>query len=124
MPMRSHLALRPKFLTCSICNELVELETAKIDEDGKPTHEECYVQKVILKRSIRPPPEAGKDPPVSQSIVTFLDSKNAHTVTNCCPVCGSPLEYRQCTFFYAGRTWEFPLAICLDCDPAVPSCDA
>jgi hypothetical protein len=54
MPMRSHLALRPKFLTCSICNEAVELETAKIDAAGKPVHEECYVQK-IGGRTVRPP---------------------------------------------------------------------
>jgi hypothetical protein len=42
MPIRSQLALRPRFLTCSICNELVELETAKTDEIGKSVDEECY----------------------------------------------------------------------------------
>jgi hypothetical protein len=55
MPMRSHLAFRPKFLTCSICNEAVELETAKIDEAGKPVHEECYVQKIGGNKTVRPP---------------------------------------------------------------------
>ncbi len=47
--MRSNLALRRKALTCSICNEAVELETAKTDESGQPVHEECYVQKVGIR---------------------------------------------------------------------------
>jgi hypothetical protein len=31
---------------CSICNEPVDLKTAKTDEDGKGVHEECYVDRV------------------------------------------------------------------------------
>jgi hypothetical protein len=27
---------------CSLCNEPVELETAKTDENGSAVHEECY----------------------------------------------------------------------------------
>ena len=34
MAMRSQLAFRPKCFTCSICNEAIELETAKIDATG------------------------------------------------------------------------------------------
>jgi hypothetical protein len=56
----------PKFLRfirklrlprCSICNERVELEMAKTDEDGKAVHEDCYVRRMRL-REITPPPKA------------------------------------------------------------------
>ena len=43
---------------CSICNERVELETAKTDEDGKAVHEDCYVQRMIRLREITPPTKA------------------------------------------------------------------
>jgi len=36
----------PRFPTCSLCNEPVELETSKTDEDGKAVHEECYALKL------------------------------------------------------------------------------
>ena len=127
MPLRSHLARSSRFFPCSICNELVELETAKVDEIGNPVHEECYVEKVSLKKSIRPPPGASdaedNDNPVSQAIVAFLDSATAHSIIDSCPVCGSQLELRKLTFFYAGRSWEIQIAICLDCidtDPPPP----
>ena len=76
MPMRSHLSSRPKFLNCSICNEPVELETGKIDEDGKPVHEECYVQKVSVHTTARPPTTASDDPkpkdhPIDQAVDEF-----------------------------------------------------
>ena len=51
--MRSNLTFRRKYHTCSICNEVVELETAKTDESGKPVHEECYVARVALN-TMRP----------------------------------------------------------------------
>jgi hypothetical protein len=56
----------PKFLrfirtlrlpNCGICNEPVELETAKTDEDGNAVHEDCYVRMMRLKE-ITPPPKA------------------------------------------------------------------
>jgi len=31
---------------CSICNEPVDLKTAKTDEDGKGVHEGCYVDRM------------------------------------------------------------------------------
>ena len=130
MPLHSNLARRSRSLPCSICNEFVELETAKVDEIGNPVHEECYMQKVSLKKSIRPPPEASdaedNDNPLLQAILTFLDSANAHAIKNSCPVCGSQLEHRKLTFFYAGQSWEIQIAICLDCidtDP-LPTHDA
>lgn len=32
---------------CAICGEPVNLKTARFDEDGKPVHEECYVEKIL-----------------------------------------------------------------------------
>ena len=43
---------------CSICNEPVELKTAKTDEDGKAVHEDCYVQRMMRLKEITPPPKA------------------------------------------------------------------
>lgn len=110
MPLRSNLAPRPRFFGCSMCHEFVELETPYVDEMGLPVHKECYLQKVSLKKSIRPPPE------VSEASFTFLDSENARSIASSCPVCGSQLEHRRFTFFHEGRSWEIPFAICLDCE--------
>jgi hypothetical protein len=35
-----------KLPVCPLCNEAVELETSKSDEDGKAIHEECAVLQV------------------------------------------------------------------------------
>ena len=43
---------------CSICNEPVELITAKTDEDGKAVHEDCYVQRMMRLKEVTPPPKA------------------------------------------------------------------
>jgi len=118
LPLHSNLARRSRFFPCSICNELVELETAKVDEIGNPVHEECYVQKVSLHKSVRPPPEASDaedNDNLSRAIVTFLDSATAHPIIDSCRVGGSELEHRKLTFFYAGRSWEIQIAICPDC---------
>jgi hypothetical protein len=126
MPMHSNLA--PRSFSCSICNESVELETAKIDENGKPVHEECYVQQICLRKSIRPPPEAleADGNSISQAINTFLTAAAGRPTTNFCSLCGSRLEHRNFTFFSAGRSWEISLSICLKCDPDpdAPSYDA
>ena len=44
----------PQFPVCSLCSELIEIETANIDENGKAVHEECYVLK-MLERTKKPP---------------------------------------------------------------------
>jgi hypothetical protein len=49
MPIRSNLAFKTTFPICSVCNEAVELDTAKVNEIGNPIHEECYVLKVSLR---------------------------------------------------------------------------
>jgi hypothetical protein len=48
MPLLSNLAFKPEWSSCSICNEFVELESTKVDDAGKPVHEECYATKVRL----------------------------------------------------------------------------
>jgi hypothetical protein len=42
---------------CAICNEPVELESAKKNEDGKTVHEYCYARRIRLKE-ITPPTRA------------------------------------------------------------------
>jgi hypothetical protein len=37
---------------CSLCNEPVDLRTAKTDEHGKPIHEECYVLQMQMTREM------------------------------------------------------------------------
>ena len=38
---------------CAICSQPVCLETAKIDEDGKTVHEQCYVLKIQREHVVR-----------------------------------------------------------------------
>jgi hypothetical protein len=119
VPIRSNLAFKSEFPTCSICNESVELETIRVNEIGEPVHEECYLQEIILKKAIEPPSETMNDDRIDNSlpraIIKFLNSANVHSTTNRCPECGSLLEYRDCTFFYGAQTWEIPLPICVKC---------
>ena len=34
------------FATCAICNKVCELTNCKIDEQGRPVHENCYALKL------------------------------------------------------------------------------
>jgi uncharacterized protein with PIN domain len=119
MPIRSNLAFKSEFPTCSICNESVELETIRVNEIGEPVHEECYLQEISLKKTIEPPPETmhddRRDNSLPRAIVKFLNSANTHSTKNRCLECGSQLEYGDCTFFYGEQTWEIPLPICVKC---------
>ena len=42
-------SLLEKLPLCPICNTPVALESAKTDENGKATHEDCYLLKIGLK---------------------------------------------------------------------------
>jgi hypothetical protein len=42
-------ALRATF-ECVLCSKSIPLEDSKVDEDGRPMHEECYVAKLILSK--------------------------------------------------------------------------
>jgi hypothetical protein len=33
----------PKDATCRLCHQPLALETCKVDADGQPVHEECYL---------------------------------------------------------------------------------
>ena len=57
MPTFLRFIRKPRLPNCSICNEPVEVETAKTDENGKAVHEDCYVRILRLKK-ITPPPKA------------------------------------------------------------------
>jgi hypothetical protein len=46
----------PTVAVCSICNQPIRLEACKSDENGKPVHEECYLQR--LMGSLNDPPSA------------------------------------------------------------------
>jgi hypothetical protein len=83
MPMRSNLSPKPHFSICSICNEPVELQTAKVDASGEPVHEECDAHKTASKRSPRSvsAPADGTATPPSRAIIRFLDSINARPPT-------------------------------------------
>jgi hypothetical protein len=39
---------------CSICNQPVDLETAKTDDHGKAVHEQCYLLRHALKNATQP----------------------------------------------------------------------
>ena len=54
MPTFLRFIRKPPLPNCSICNEPVEVETAKTDENGKAVHEDCYVRVLRLKK-ITPP---------------------------------------------------------------------
>jgi hypothetical protein len=44
---------------CAICREPVSLESAKVDEDGRTIHEDCYPDKVSNAK--KPPASAKKE---------------------------------------------------------------
>jgi hypothetical protein len=44
------MELQKPEIECSICDNLVALETAKTDEVGQAVHEECYLLNLGIKR--------------------------------------------------------------------------
>jgi hypothetical protein len=129
VPMRSNLAVRPWFSACSICNELVELETSTVDKAGNPVHQECFLQKGSLKKSVSPASESpgiepnSVDKSLPGAIIEFLNSASAHSTVNSCPQCGARLEYREYTFVYEGRSWLIPVPFCDGCHTPPPPRD-
>jgi hypothetical protein len=83
--MRSNLSPKLHFSTCSICNEPVELKTAKVDASGQPVHEECFAHKVASKKSLSLLSAAadadGAATARSHAIIGVLDSANARPPT-------------------------------------------
>jgi hypothetical protein len=54
MPETAEFNPTPRFAICHLCNEPVELETSKTDEDGKAVHEDCYLRNIRVKQSTTP----------------------------------------------------------------------
>jgi hypothetical protein len=54
MPSTVQSVSKMGFVICSVCNEPIQLETSKTDENGKATQEECYIVRVIGKKLARP----------------------------------------------------------------------
>jgi hypothetical protein len=49
-------------IPCAICNKPVDLKVDLIaDEHGKAAHEDCYVKRVISRRSGNPPAAMSAD---------------------------------------------------------------
>lgn len=41
-----------RYLTCSLCGQHIELETANTDENGQAVHEDCYVAYIAAQGRI------------------------------------------------------------------------
>ena len=50
----------PEVYFCSICCKSVDLGTCKIDEHGRPVHEDCYTAKVAAESVTRKMPPDGE----------------------------------------------------------------
>ena len=42
-------------VNCSICEKLAPLAICKVDEHGRPVHEECLAGTLPLRQGLRPP---------------------------------------------------------------------
>jgi len=57
------MSIRTRYPLCPVCNEHVELITARIKENGQAFHEDCYVRTLkkrpdkITRPNLRPSPE-------------------------------------------------------------------
>jgi hypothetical protein len=50
--MEAVMAFPESLFPCSLCNDPVDLRTAKTDEYGKAIHEDCYVLRMRMKRGM------------------------------------------------------------------------
>src|SRR5437660_1338987 len=108
MPHLSKFIHRPRFPLCSLCNEAVELETSKADEDGKAIHEECYVVKASGKTGVMA--NTSRFITVSQSVGDFFNTLSTLPRLLRCRRCGSKLLHLDATFFSQSRkVWTLPL---------------
>jgi hypothetical protein len=46
------MAFPESLFLCSLCNDPVDLRTAKTDEYGKAIHEKCYLLQMQMKREM------------------------------------------------------------------------
>ncbi len=89
-------------ITCIVCSKPLTLETdLNADDDGKPVHEECYVNHLTRVRSNQNAAEK------------LLDALSSQPPPLCCPECGSPFSHLDATFFLqSGRSCTIPLPVC------------
>jgi hypothetical protein len=77
------------------------------------------VQIIIANKTTGPPTATEDDSERTdnfrKAILEFLNSASTYPRMNCCPDCGSQLEYRDYTFSYEGATWEISLPFCFNC---------
>jgi hypothetical protein len=89
MPRFLKFISKPRFPICSLCNEPVELETAKADEHGNSIHEECYVLGLIIKTASIPP---------RRTAIQLCPSVSPHAISPICQGEGaieSPIPERR-----------------------------
>ena len=58
LPSHARIVAAPKpqsRVDCDICGALINLEDSKVNEDGLPVHEECYVAKLTLSKPVLQP---------------------------------------------------------------------
>jgi hypothetical protein len=120
-PMRvtARSAPEPQFPNCSICNKSVDVANTKMNELGRPVHEECHALNDSLKKATIPLSTANDvadiDGPLFREIIKLLNSAQNDTAAKACTTCGSSLEYCNATVIYRGRTWGIPLPVCTLC---------
>ena len=49
--------MNTKPLACWICGKVINLNNCKIDEQGLPVHDSCYVARLRLTSAAPPPPQ-------------------------------------------------------------------
>jgi|HubBroStandDraft_1064217.scaffolds.fasta_scaffold22571_5 hypothetical protein len=56
------MSIRTRYPVCPVCNEHVELITARINENGQAFHDDCYVKTLKKRPSKITRPDLGPSP--------------------------------------------------------------
>jgi hypothetical protein len=106
---------------CQLCNKPVNLNQDHCaDENGKPVHENCYVQRLMSSTRSDPPGPQHTRQTLAKEIADLLTTASA--LSECCKqcsICGASMEHRATMFFFEGNTWHVPLAFCPKCIPVL-----
>jgi hypothetical protein len=92
-------------IPCALCSKPVNLQIdLYADENGKPVHEECYVNRLVSARA-------------NQTWAENLhEMLSAEPAVLRCPKCGAALWQADATFLTKnGKSWMIPLPICASC---------
>jgi hypothetical protein len=98
MPNRPTLS----FPICPLCNEPVELETTKTNEDEEAIHEECYVNSLTAPKSNRPKPRAAENLP------RFFNARSHRSRSKFSCLVGSPtaITHDPLVFVVLSSVWQ------------------